>query len=160
MKRIILFSILGLLVVGGLLFALSIVLTFSEGYRAGTVMKMSRKGVLFKTNEGQLNTGGGFSSDGDVTSSIWNFSVAPGDEEVLRDIEKAVDGQYRVKLYYGEKFFTWKFRGDTKYFVTKVEEVGSTVRSGTRAPQSTSQPQSQGTPQGTTAPQGQPAGGN
>jgi len=150
-----LFSLLGLLLVGGLLFYLSIALSFSEGYRAGTVMKMSKKGLMFKTYEGQLNTGGGFGSDGDVTSSIWNFSVAPGDKEVIKDIERAVDNGNRVKLHYEEKFFTWKFRGDTKYFITSVEAVGAR---GQQAPQSQQQRQSQGQNQGQQQNRGQ--GGN
>ena len=31
---------------------------YSEGYRAGVPMKISKKGVVFKTHEGQLNIGG------------------------------------------------------------------------------------------------------
>ena len=96
---------------------------FSEGKRAGEIIKISKKGIVFKTHEGQLNTGGFGEGDGDITSSIWHFSVRKNDTQVLKDIDAAIDGGYRVKLYYHEKFATLFFLGDTKYFVYKVERV-------------------------------------
>jgi len=96
---------------------------FSEGKRAGKVIKMSKKGVLIKTYEGQLNTGGFSEDSGDIASSIWMFSVKPGNDEVLQQIDEAIDKGNRVKLYYEEKYFKLFFLGDTKYFVYKVEEV-------------------------------------
>jgi len=84
---------------------------------------MSKKGVMFKTYEGQLNTGGFSEGNGDITSSIWHFSVKSSSDEVLQDIDNAIDGGYRVKLYYEEKYMSVFFLGDTKYFVTKVERV-------------------------------------
>lgn len=96
---------------------------YSEGKRAGELIKMSEKGVIFKTNEGQLNTGG-FSEDaGDITSSIWHFSVRNKEKQVLKDLDNAINGGYRVKLYYEEKYAKLFFLGDTKYFVYKVERV-------------------------------------
>ncbi len=96
---------------------------YSEGKRAGELIKMSEKGVLFKTYEGQLNTGGFSGDDGDITSSIWHFSVRRNQSEVLEDIDRAIDGGFRVKLYYREKYANLFFLGDTKYFVYKVERV-------------------------------------
>jgi len=84
---------------------------------------MSEKGVLFKTYEGQLNTGGFSGDDGDITSSIWHFSVRRNETEVLEDLDRAIDGGFRVKLYYREKYANLFFLGDTKYFVYKVERV-------------------------------------
>ena len=97
--------------------------SYSEGYRAGNVMKLSKKGLVFKTWEGELNVGG-FSDgggDGDMATTVWSFSVS--DENVVKEIEKAVDNGSKVKLRYVEKYFQLDFCGDTKYFVTKVEEV-------------------------------------
>lgn len=98
--------------------------TFSSGYRVGTIIKMSKRGVVFKTNEGQLHTGGVTAgAEGEVASTIWDFSVERGNEQVLTDISNAADNQQRVKLFYDEKFFQWDFFGDTKYFVTGVETL-------------------------------------
>jgi hypothetical protein len=97
---------------------------YSDGYRAGRVMKVTNKGYIFKTYEGQLNTGGVENNGPDGGSSnVWNFSIT--DEKVIEDINAAVDNGYSVKLYYHEKYYTFWFWGDTKYFVYKVEQVKS-----------------------------------
>ncbi len=97
---------------------------YSEGYRAGHIMKFSKKGVVFKTWEGQLDTGGllgGGESEGAATT-VWDFSVR--DKEVVKKIERAVDKGSNVKLFYTEKFYKLSFLGDTRYFVYDVEETG------------------------------------
>ena len=94
--------------------------TYSEGTRAGTLIKISEKGVTFKTFEGQLNLGG-FQSDPDagVTGNIWDFSVAKKDVyQQLQDFE----GQ-QVKLHYRQRYRAMPWQGDTEYFVYKVEPV-------------------------------------
>ena len=116
-------SIIAILVVAGSIYIVFFA-NYSTGYRVGTIIKMTEKGVLIKTIEGQMHTGGisGDSSDGDATS-MWDFSVRKSNDEVRQAIEQAVDNGVRVKLYYEEKFYQWSFFGDTKYFVNKVEEV-------------------------------------
>lgn len=97
---------------------------YSSGYRTGTIMKISKKGVVFKTWEGQLNVGGlqnSDNNDGGVATTVWEFSVTK--KEVLKEIEEAVDKGKKVKLYYNEKFYQFSWRGDTKYFVYDVEEL-------------------------------------
>lgn len=115
------FFIILLLVIGAAAFiAMG---SYSTGYRAGNVMKLSKKGVVFKTWEGELNVGG-FSDgggDGDMATTVWSFSVS--DDAVVKEIENAVDKGSKVKLQYVEKYFQLDFCGDTKYFVTGVEQV-------------------------------------
>lgn len=95
---------------------------FSEGVRSGVLMKISKKGVIFKTHEGQLNIGG-FDQTNDVgVSNVWEFSVT--DDAVLEKLEDAMDHSQRVKLLYTEKYITLPWRGETKYFVYEVEELG------------------------------------
>ena len=98
--------------------------TYSDGYRAGNVVKLSKKGYVIKTYEGQLNVGG-FTEDedGDIGTNMWEFSVRKGNDQVIRDLERAVDEGHRVKLRYKEKYFQFNIFGDTKYFVYEVEEV-------------------------------------
>ncbi len=122
-KKILLWLLFITIAVSTLIFTFVIYVNFSEGKRAGELIKMSKKGVMFKTYEGQLNTGGFSEGNGDITSSIWHFSVKSSSDEVLQDIDNAIDGGYRVKLYYEEKYMSVFFLGDTKYFVTKVERV-------------------------------------
>ena len=122
MKKIF-FGILGFLLLIFILVGCFFVFgSYSSGYRAGTVMKMTEKGFIFKTKEGQMNTGGFVDEGTGETSIIWNFSVE--DQQVIDDIEEAVDKGKKVKLYYDEKYFKIFFLGDTKYFVNKVEQIG------------------------------------
>ena len=86
----------------------------SEGERIGKIIKLSKKGYVIKTHEGQLNTG-------EIAEGLWNFSVKKSDKDVLKDLSNAMKSGSRVSLYYDQKFVTIPFFGDTKYFITKVE---------------------------------------
>jgi len=94
---------------------------FSSGYRAGVPIKVSHKGFLFKTWEGQLNVGGLAQGSEGAIPSTWEFSIPKGSEEVRVNIETAITEGKRVKLYYKEKFVKFFWKGDTKYFVYKAE---------------------------------------
>lgn len=98
--------------------------TYSDGYRAGTVIKLSHKGFLFKTHEGQLNLGLGIHDSGNPgvsVSNVWDFSVSGSDTATLSLIDSAMLSGKRAKLHYREKFIQVPWRGDTKYIVYKVD---------------------------------------
>lgn len=86
---------------------------FSTGTRAGVVMKISKKGYVFKTNEGQLDIG--------QINQPWDFSVEGSDEELLKTLEEVQGTGERVKLHYVEKFIIAPWRGDTKYFIIQID---------------------------------------
>lgn len=97
------------------------VFTYSDGERTGLITKFSRKGYIFKTHEGTLKIIG----QGPVnipnaitTNEEWRFSVV--DEEVAKQI-RAMDQRRIVKVYYKEYYTRLFWRGDTRYFVYKVE---------------------------------------
>ncbi len=94
--------------------------TYSKGTRAGTLIKISHKGVVFKTYEGQLNLGGfrENASEG-ISGNIWEFSV--WDDEVYQKLQNYEGRQ--VKLYYREKYKAFPWQGDTNYFIYQVEQV-------------------------------------
>ncbi len=94
---------------------------FSSGYRAGVPIKVSHKGVLFKTWEGELNIGGLTNSGQGAIPTTWAFSIPTDNEQVRIDIEEAIKTGKRVKLSYDEKYVKFFWKGDTKYFVTDVE---------------------------------------
>jgi hypothetical protein len=116
--------ILGLVVFVFLVIGFAVMIanyTYSEGFRAGTIVKVTKKGFVFKTTEGELNVGGIQARD---ASSIWHFSVAGSThDEVVKQLEAAALSNQRVKLYYEEKLFKFVPRGDTKYIVVRVETV-------------------------------------
>ena len=88
--------------------------TFSEGYRAGELIKFTQKGVIFKTWEGEL-------SQGVSNEKKFLFSVLDSNDDV---IEKLVSLQgKKVQLTYKERYRTFAWWGDTRYFVTGAETI-------------------------------------
>ena len=93
-------------------FAFIYYVPFSEGYRSGELIKFSRKGVLSKTWEGEI-------SQGISGAQIFEFSVEDSQEEVIQKL-KDLQGRY-VKVTYKERYSTFFWLGDTKYFIIGVE---------------------------------------
>ena len=124
MKKYLIIFIAVILIVGGIIACYFVFGSYSEGHRSGRIIKISRKGIMFKTYEGQLDVGGLISGGDDgAATTIWDFSIK--DEEVVEALEAAVDKDTNVKLHYKEKFYQLFFLGDTKYFVDKVITLGS-----------------------------------
>ncbi len=119
--RGLLYFLLFLLVIFGLLYALS-GWSFSDGERAGTISKFSRRGFVFKTYEGVLNVGGFSGETGSLTPQYFDFSVK--DEAVAKQITDAVRTGQRVTLHYEEKILKFPWNGETKYYITNVETIG------------------------------------
>ncbi|OJV18934.1 MAG: hypothetical protein BGO21_01540 [Dyadobacter sp. 50-39] len=97
---------------------------YSEGKRGGYVTRLSNRGYLFKTYEGELRMGGLFEGDGTMNSSQWVFSVSGKNKDAISKLEEAIKNGHRVSLTYEEKFFKLPWNGDTKFFVTNVEVLG------------------------------------
>lgn len=112
MKFLIKSIVIILILVAGY-FAFIYFVPYSEGVRAGELVKFSKKGVLFKTWEGEI-------SQGVSEAQIFQFSVEKGKSQVIEDLNK-YQGQF-VKLSYIERYQSFFWLGDTKYFITKVEE--------------------------------------
>jgi flagellar basal body-associated protein FliL len=92
--------------------------TYSEGNRAGVLIKFSKKGYVFKTFEGELNIGGmGNIPNTAQMNQLWDFSVRNRD---VADSLMKLEGK-KVSLHYNEvvKNFIWD--GETKYFVDGVK---------------------------------------
>ncbi len=88
--------------------------TYSDGTKTGTLYKISRRGYIFKTYEGELQLAG---TDMMTQLSVWDFSAKDGAvAEQLRQLE----GQM-VTCYYHELQDAFPWQGDTDYIVYKVE---------------------------------------
>ncbi len=90
--------------------------TISDGTRTGKLFKISKKGVMFKTYEGELHLGG---SQIMSASSIWPFSVK--NESVYNEVQK-LEGR-EVKLHYKQLVDPFVWQGDTEYIVYKAEPI-------------------------------------
>ncbi len=91
--------------------------SYSEGERAGQLVKLSRKGFIFKTFEGELATVAKGAAATMVTNSFL-FSVK--DMEIAKKLQEAMNAGKQVSLSYEQEFFVFPGEGDTKYYITKV----------------------------------------
>jgi hypothetical protein len=113
-KKILLWTI-GLTTTGAVLLVLFALFgNYSGGERVGHIIKISKKGYVFKTWEGQLNTG-------EIQQGLWEFSVKQDDTEILDQLREAMKIGNRVALHYDEKYVSLPFLGDTKNFITEIE---------------------------------------
>ncbi|MFN3394531.1 MAG: 6-phosphogluconate dehydrogenase [Candidatus Thermochlorobacter sp.] len=98
--------------------------TYSKGERGGVVVKITEKGYIFKTFEGQLNTlipG----AVGSTQQNMFYFSVERDRQDVIKALKEAALTGERVGLEYEEKYVQFFWRGDTKYFVTAVKRANA-----------------------------------
>ena len=93
---------------------------YSEGVRAGELIRMSHKGVAFKTYEGEI-------SQGISGAQIFSFSVMSGETKLIEDL-KALQGQY-VKVTYIERYRTFPWWGDSRFYVKTVQKEDSPFNS-------------------------------
>ena len=92
--------------------------TYSEGVRAGTLIKISKRGTIFKTYEGQLNVNAFGAVKKGTLDESFEFSI-PDNPELVEKMEESTGKS--VKLYYKEKYFLFPWLGETKYLVTDVK---------------------------------------
>jgi hypothetical protein len=118
-RKILLYT-LTVLILGTAIIFLVFNYTYSEGNRAGVLIKFSKKGYIMKTYEGELNIGGmGNIPNTAQFNNIWNFSVK---DPLVADKLMQMEGQ-KVSLHYREIVKNMPWQGDTKYFVDDVELI-------------------------------------
>jgi hypothetical protein len=117
-KRILLFLILSVLVV----IAFAYWGVNEEGVMAGKVLRISKKGVIFKTYEGKLNleTFGALKGTSPIAESF-DFSVEDDHEDVIKQLEEVSLSGERVNLHFIKRYVRLPWRGDSKYFIVQVE---------------------------------------
>ncbi len=106
-----------IVIVGFLLYYFICGFTYSEGSRSGILTKISKKGYVFKTYEGEINIGGLYQNNSTIVpTTIFYFSVQ--DKKIYYDLQQA-EGK-RVIVYYKQVFKNFFWQGDTDYFVYQI----------------------------------------
>lgn len=98
--------------------------TYENGVMAGKVVRVSEKGMIFKTYEGKLNleTFGALKGASPIAETF-DFSVEKSEAEVIKGLQEAALSGERVNLYFKKRYMSFPWRGDTNYFVTRVERL-------------------------------------
>lgn len=89
-------------------------MTYSEGTRSGILNKVSKKGFIFKTFEGELNIGGINQGDGTIMpNTVFKFSITD-----IKTYEKLDSLQGRkVVVSYTQVIKNFFWQGESDYFV-------------------------------------------
>ncbi len=98
--------------------------TYESGLMAGKVLRITEKGLIFKTYEGKLNleTFGALKGASPIAESF-DFSVEGKEEEVIKALQDVALSGERVNLHFKKRYARFPWRGETKYFVTQVERL-------------------------------------
>jgi hypothetical protein len=92
--------------------------SYSDGDRAGYLQKISRKGWICKTYEGEL----AMTTVPGVAPVLWTFSVKIWDEPLAQQINGLLGK--KVVLHYREfRYLPSTCFGETSYFVDSVKAV-------------------------------------
>lgn len=92
---------------------------YSNGVRTGEIIKLSNKGIIIKSNEGQMLLGGLSNNGETIGANIWSFSVE--DPEITRKLQEAMEKKHKVTLHY-RQYLMQPVKFDTEYIITRVEE--------------------------------------
>jgi hypothetical protein len=116
------------LIIGIVVFCFLYWATYESGVMAGKVLRISEKGVAFKTFEGKINleTVGALKGTSPIAESF-DFSIEKSEKELIKELEEVALSGERVNLYFVKRYAAFPWRGDTKYFATRVERLPAKV---------------------------------
>ncbi len=110
--------LIAVLIIGGFCLYTELALhwSYSEGERVGILQKVSHKGWMCKTNEGELAL---YIVSG-ISPQVWDFTVR--DDAIAQQLNAHL-GE-RVRLHYSEhRGLPSSCFGDTQYFVDAVSAI-------------------------------------
>jgi len=123
-KKILRIILIAALLVGAAVFSFYYWGTYEDGVMAGKILRVSEKGVMFKTYEGKINleTFGALRGASPIAESF-DFSVEKGNQELIKQLQEVALSGERVNLYYIKRYARFSWRGDTPYFAVRVERL-------------------------------------
>ena len=120
LKKIIIWTTIIIVLIGSFMFYWNYVNTYSEGNRAGTLQKFSKKGNVFKTYEGELIMSS-IASTSSTTIASEKFFFSVKDDNIAKALFE-LEGKH-VTLHYVQKRNHLPWNGETDYFIDSVKEV-------------------------------------
>ena len=93
-------------------------MVYSEGDRVGQVVKLSEKGILWKTWEGGM----GLTQSGAYVE-YWEFSIDsndPNKDQLVNKLQEAYKKGSFVRIHYLERYGHFPWRSGTNYWVKDV----------------------------------------
>jgi len=95
---------------------------YERGVMAGKVLRVTEKGMVFKTYEGKISLESFGALKGvSPVAETFDFSVESNQSEVIDQLQKVSLSGERVNLHFVKRYMKFPWRGDTSYFIEKVE---------------------------------------
>ena len=95
---------------------------YERGVMAGKVLRITEKGMVFKTYEGKLNLESfGALKGTSPIAETFDFSVESDQAEIIKQLQEVSLSGERVNLHFVKRYAQFPWRGDTKYFIEQVE---------------------------------------
>jgi hypothetical protein len=99
---------------------------YSQGERTGVVVKISNKGVMFRSWEGQMNLGAAaIGGDGMMVPTVFQFSTL--DPKIADQLSAAAQHGSRVTLKY-RQWLIPPIQIDTSYVIEEVRPASKDVK--------------------------------
>ncbi len=94
-------------------------MTYSDGIKSGSLMKVTTKGIVFKTKEADINLGG-FRKDGGghMTPNIESYTIV--EDSVYNQLQSKMDNNQPVTVDYREVFHMPFWIGTADRIIIKV----------------------------------------
>ncbi|MFH1065391.1 MAG: hypothetical protein V1734_02695 [Nanoarchaeota archaeon] len=102
---------------------------YSHGERTGMINKVSEKGLIWETYEGQMALEGIVSGNGSSGANVWDFSLdrqakhGENTGELVQKLRDYMRAGQKVKVEYIEQLSTWPWRSETDYLIQSVEPI-------------------------------------
>lgn len=97
---------------------------YEKGIMAGKVLRVTEKGLVFKTHEGKISLDSFGALKGvSPVAETFDFSIESDQTEVIQQLSEVALSGERVNLYFVKRYMRFPWRGDTKYFITQVERL-------------------------------------
>jgi hypothetical protein len=95
---------------------------YERGVMAGRVLRITQKGMVFKTFEGKLSLESfGALRNASPIAETFDFSVEKSDTAVIRQLQEVALSGERVNLHFVKRYIKAPWRGDTRYFIKQVQ---------------------------------------
>lgn len=86
-----------------------------SGKNIGQIVKIAKHGILCTTGEAEL-VRGGFSGGSGVNGVAFHFSIP--DETLFSQLERSMEAQQEIELFYDRRFMTGPCTSESDYFAT------------------------------------------
>jgi hypothetical protein len=97
---------------------------YERGVMAGKILRISEKGVIFKTYEGKLSLESfGALKGTSPIAETFDFSVQRKEKDIIKELEDVALTGERVNLHFIKRYMAFPWRGNTKYFAVKIERA-------------------------------------